>query len=147
MNSLRLLILLTHHTQAAFIQDSPAIQRSIAFFKTSAMLNLPHKKNWMTGRFCMRCRTGSCIGLLLVGLISGCATAQDPTCQVGIPDKTKTLVKAPAPDSGMQVLQRRLYERDKQIAELRNQLETLKHIDMDVRINKKAHLSSKDPSQ
>jgi len=49
------------------------------------------------------------------------------------------------PDPGMQALQRRLYERDKQIAELKTQLETLKHIDMDVRINKKANLSSQDP--
>ena len=105
-----------------------------------------HKESLITKRLGMRCR-GSCIGLLLLGLMSGCATAQDPTCQVVIPEKPKVLVKAPGPNSDMQALQRRLYERDKQIAELRNQLETLKHIDMDMRTNKKAHLSSKAPSQ
>jgi hypothetical protein len=84
-------------------------------------------------------------GLLLIALWSGCASAPDPTCVAVAPDKTKTLVKGT--DPGVQVLQRRLYERDKQIADLKTQLETLKHIDMDVRINKKANLSSQDPSR
>ena len=111
------------------------------------MLDPAAHEEWDHKKVYMRCRTGSCIGLLLLGVMSGCTTAPDPTCQVVIPEKSKILVKAPGPNPEMLALQRRLYERDKQIAELRNQLETLKHIDMDMRTNKKAHLSSKDPSQ
>ena len=84
-------------------------------------------------------------GLILAALWTGCASAPDPSCVAVAPEKPKTLVKGP--DPGMQTLQRRLYERDKQIAELKTQLETLKHIDMDVRINKKANLSSQEPSR
>src|SRR4051812_45707139 len=94
--------------------------------------------------FDMRKLNWPCAALIIaIGLTSGCASAPAPSCVATAAEKPKTLMRGP--DPGMQALQRRLYERDKQIAELKTQLETLKHIDMDVRINKKANLSSQDP--
>lgn len=76
-------------------------------------------------------------GFLLAALVGGCATALDPVCSTERPDTPQVVAKDP--DSVVQVLQRRIQERDKRIAELTNTLEALKHIDTDVRTKKKGN--------
>lgn len=75
------------------------------------------------------------MGLLLAGLLNGCATALDPVCPVVAPEKPQAVTNDP--DRMVQVLQRRIQEREKRIAELTSTLEALKHIDNDVRAKKK----------
>jgi hypothetical protein len=84
-------------------------------------------------------------GLLLTALLYGCATAIDPSCPMVTPEPPRTLAKEPDPI--VQVLQGRIHERDKQIADLKNKLEILKHIDLDVRTNKKLNPSPRKSAQ
>lgn len=85
------------------------------------------------------------MGLFLAGLLGGCATAMDPVCPVVAPEKPQAMVKDS--DRVVQVLQRRIQEREKRIAELTNTLEALKHIDNDMRIKKKVPAIPQDSSR
>jgi len=79
------------------------------------------------------------IGLLLAVLLGGCATTPESSCPTIISEKPKATAKEP--DGVVQVLQRRIQERDRRIAELTNTLDALKHIDNDMRTNKKVQLT------
>lgn len=85
------------------------------------------------------------MGLLLAGLLGGCATALDPVCPVVAPEKPHAVAKDP--DRMVQVLQRRIQEREKRIAELTSTLEALKHIDNDIQIKKKIPAIPQDSSR
>lgn len=70
--------------------------------------------------------------LMLAFLLPGCAAPI--TC----PRVELEQPKPPNPrDPLVPVLQRRIHEREKRIAELQIQLDTLKHIETDVRIDRK----------
>jgi hypothetical protein len=80
---------------------------------------------------------GKCIGLgamLLVCALSGCAAPTPVACPSAAVEQPKSLTPQ---DPLVPVLQRRIHEREKRIAELQIQLDTLKHIDIDVRTDKK----------
>ena len=75
---------------------------------------------------------GSGTLLILALLLLGCAAP------VGCPTVALEQPKPPAHrDPRVPVLQRRIHEREKRIAELQIQLDTLKHIETDVRVDRR----------
>jgi hypothetical protein len=68
-------------------------------------------------------------------MLSGCAAPTPIACPAVALEQPKPLTHR---DPMVPVLQRRIHEREKRIAELQIQLETLKHIEIDVRTDKKA---------
>jgi hypothetical protein len=72
--------------------------------------------------------------LALLSLVYGCTTPVATTCPVVTVEQRKPVVNR---ESMVPVLQRRIHEREKRIAELENQLDTLKHIELDVRTDKR----------
>lgn len=79
-----------------------------------------------------RLHSGAVLGLLSV--LCGCTTPVGTTCPVVTAEQPKPLINR---DPMVPVLQRRIHEREKRIAELQNQLDTLKHIELDVRTDKR----------
>lgn len=82
--------------------------------------------------------SGSGTLLVVVSMLSGCAAATPIACPAVALEQPKPFIHR---DPMVPVLQRRIHEREKRIAELQIQLETLKHIEIDVRTDKKTNPS------
>lgn len=72
--------------------------------------------------------------LVLVSTLCGCAASGSNTCPAVGLEASKPPIRR---DPMVPVLQRRIHERERRIAELQIQLDTLKHIELDVRTEKK----------
>lgn len=81
--------------------------------------------------------------IVIIGLLCGCATSQDHSC----PPVSRLKRASAVSDQDhrrIHALERQVQERDKQIIELRAQLESIRLIDSDASANRKRKLSSLD---